>query len=448
MKKKEEKMKAKQQAAAAKQARRLKIPKDLIDYYALYGISQELDTKDICRLLRKKQGELRSNMSNGCLNSPEIMEKLQKAYNEVGNAIRAFKNDERREEYDQMLEIAYQSGMLNTAEQELAAELYEQLEQLFAKGNYRAVIQKTVEALNNNVHDYRLYILLARSYSAQNEAAKAVKAVESGLKVHPENMDLLRTGARVANDSMGDANMAQGYINHMMEIDPESPEAAVEQSHLYVKADKQDLAYQLIDEYLEKHPNNMEFRRDVAYDMIGQSFEQYTKDPNGDGFYIASKEAYEKCLDICGKAKSIYSDSNVDQALENAKSFGQVEFNDENREDIKWLFIGALIYFVGFIMVLGVGLEGAHGFGEVAGTLFGGLLVLGLSVLCGYSGYRLIQCSRRPYWQINKFILTGEREKDENMYILIGGLLGGYMRWSFKMAIATMRWALNLLAMS
>ncbi len=424
----------------AKKAKNIDIPEGFIDYYVLYGIDRKTKTKDIRKLLFQKQGEIRSNMSNGALNSPEIMKKLQEAGNEIANAIKAFKNDERRSAYDEILDAAYAAGRIDTAAQTMAQDLYEEIEALFMKGNYRLAVQKCMDALNNNVRDYRIYILLAQSYFALSDPDRSIKTVDDGLKVHPDNLPLLRAGARFANEGKKDYDKAQGYVNRMLEIDKDSPLAASEQSYLYLSTGKQDLAYGMIDEYVEKHPNDMEFRKDVAYDLVGYSYSCYTKDPGSDAYVIASQEDYQRSLDTCNKAMSLYNDENVREALENAKSFGTVEFNDENRDGIKWLFIGGLIYAFAAVMAIMAGAQA----GELGGAIVGSLPFTILGGLLLYSAVRLRQVSYRPYWQINKFILTGQREKGEKKYIIIGKIFAGYMRWSFKIGWAIVKFAFSL----
>lgn len=424
----------------AKKAKNIDIPEGFIDYYVLYGIDRKTKTKDIRKLLFQKQGEIRSNMSNGALNSPEIMKKLQEAGNEIANAIRAFKNDERRSAYDEILDAAYEAGRIDTAAQTMAQDLYEEIEALFMKGNYRLAVQKCMDALNNNVRDYRIYILLAQSYFALKDPDRSVKTVDDGLKVHPDNLPLLRAGARFANEGRKDYEKAQGYVNRMLEIDRESPLAASEQSYLYLSMGKQDLAYKLIDEYVEKHPNDMEFRKDVAYDLVGYSYNCYTKDPDSEAYVIASQEDYQKSLDTCNKAMSLYNDENVREALSNAESFGTTEFNEENRDGIKWLIIGGLIY--GFAGIMGITAGASQGM--LGAALLSTLPFTGLAALLLYSAVRLRQVSYRPYWQINKFILTGQREKGEGKYIIIGKIFAGYMKWSFKISWAIFRFILGM----
>ena len=415
-----------------KQQKPVNLPEDFMDYYVYYDLNRSGNTKDIRKQLLQRQGEIRSKMTGGSLNSPEIMNKLQEAFENIAAAIKIFKNDDRRKNYDALLDAAYESGALNPEAQSTAQDLYEEIQALYMKGNYSGAIRAAMEALNNNAHDYRIYILLAQSYFALNNADASLKAVDDGLNVHPDNFPLLRAGARFANEGKQDYGCSQRYINRMMEIDPENPMAVSEQSYLYATAGKTDIAYKLVDDFLEKHPNDTDFRKDVAYDLVGLSYSScYTKDPYSDAYIIASEEDYKKSLDTCTKAASLYNDENIQDALENARSFGSVEYNDENTENILWLFIGGAIYLVTSIVAF-------------ASNGLAGLLVFALGILLIFSGVKLRKLSYRPYWQINKFILTGQREKEEGRYITIGKIFAGYMKWCIKASVGIMKFCFRL----
>lgn len=416
----------------AKKVRNIEVPEGFKDYYAIYSIDRKTNTRDIRKLLLQRQGELRSNMSNGSLNDPEIMKRLQEAFDDLANAVKTFKNDDRRKEYDAILDAAYETGRIDVEAQAMAQDLYEEIETLFMRGNYRGVIRKCMDALNNNVGDYRIYILLAQSYFALNDVNRSLSTVNDGLKIHPDNLPLLRAGARFSNEGKFGFDKAQEYINKMAEIDADNPLTISEQSYLYISDGKEDLAYKLIDEYVEKHPNDMEFRKDVAYDLVGHSYTCYTKQPGSDAYVIASEKDYQHCLASCNKAQSLYNDDNIQNAFDNAKSYGEVEFNYDNIENIIWLIIGGIIYLA--IGVFAIGSAGVPGF------LFGGAL----GVLLIYSGIRLWRASYRPYWQIYKYILTGKREKGEGKYILIGKIFAGYMKWSFKISWWLIKFTVSL----
>lgn len=387
---------------------RVELSEPLIDYYASYNLNRNARSSDLYMQLKRINGEFITNMSCASL-APEIVQKLQEQVKELEPAIKIFKNDDYRKDYDKELAKAYKKGTIDVEAQKMAQDLFAEIESLYLKGNYQAAMNKCNEALNNKVNDYRIYILLAQSYYALHNADQSLRVIDSGLQVHPNNLFLLRAGARFANEGKKDFDRAQKYINNMMEIDPESSLAYSEQSYLYLNEGKEDLAFSTIDKYMEKHPSDSEFRKGCAYDLLSHSYGFYTQDLTTGDMVIASKQDYEKNLETCEKAASLYSDDTIKSALNNAKFFGTTQFNYENLEGIMWLVVGGIVY---SLSVVG----------------------LPLGLLLFFCAWRLRSVSYRPYWQINKFIMTGKREHGEGKYILIGNICTGYFRWGFRIA--------------
>ncbi len=405
------------------------LPNNLIDYYAVFLLDRNLSAKEIKKKLRSIQGDIRENMSSGSLNSEEVLAKLQASFHQVADALKVFKNDETKKKYDAQLDEAYATGALNTEAQKVAEDLYAEIEALFLKGNYQKAAQKCTEALNNNVRDAKIYGLLARSYYALRDVVRSVNTVAEGIKIHPENMELLRIGARFTNEGQGDFNTAQGYINRMFDLDQDNKYAHAEQIYLYLCNDKIDLAYQNIDNYINQHPQDSEFRKLCAYDLIGHSYSYYTKDDTSNSYYIISKEDYENCVDICEKAVSLYNDENTVKNLENAKAYGEIEFNEDNKENIIWTAVAGVLYLFAAIMAFSSASQTGTGIGLLTAIP---IVALGVGVL--YCAVGLYQVSKRPYWQIYKYYMTGKREKRERIFIIIGNIFGWYIKFSFKLA--------------
>lgn len=426
--------------------KKVKVPENIIDYYAVYMLDRNLAAKEIKKKLRSIQGDIRENMSSGSLNSDEIMAKLQKSFNQVADALKVFKNDETKTEYDAQLDAAYESGLLNTEAQTMAEDLFAEIEALFLKGNYQGAARKCTDALNNNVRDARIYGLLARSYYALQDVARSLQTVADGVKIHPENLELLRIGARFANEGKDDYNTAQNYINQMFSIDAESKFAYAEQIYLYLCSGKTDLAYQNIDEYMEKHPYDNEFRRTCAYDLIGFSYNYYTKDEASGSYVLISKEAYENCVAVCNKAASIYNDENITTCLENAKSYGEIEFNEDNKENIMWTAIAGVLYLgMGLVsMFANMSSVSSEGFGAILAVFFAALPIVALGVGVLYCAVGLYQVSKRPYWQIYKYYLTGQREPKEKVFITIGKIFAWYIKFSWKAAMWIVKFSFRL----
>ncbi len=402
----------------------------IIDFYQMFSLDQNASAKEIKKSLRAIQSDIRTAMSDGSLNGEEILSKLQDQEDKVVLAMKCFKNDEAKEKYDKELADAYKRNKVDVEAQKLSQELFEEIATYFAKQQYRLVIGKCLEAIKNNVRDVRLYEYLAKSYRLMNDTQHALEAVNDGLKIDSSNLTLLKVGSRIFTVNYKNYDEAQKYVNQITEIDRSSGTA--EQVNLYMNFGKTHVAYQTIDEYVTANPGDISFKQQCAYDIVGVSYGCYEACKAEDGeevSLILSEDAYKECLEYCQKAVSLYKDENTQNALEYAQHFGETEFNEDNRSDIRWCLASTALMLI--ILFFGRG-EGSVGMGAVLPYV---LMFAAMAVITG----GLIKESRRPYWQIYKYIFTGEREPRERVFLVLGKILSWYMRISWWLAKAMWR---------
>lgn len=392
---------------------------ELTDYYQKFNLDPNLSAKEIVVQLRSMQGK---RMKQAEMNpfDYELQEKIEDDLREFEIAIKTFEKN--KEKYDKELSKAYKNGKVNEEVKPVTGDFLSELANNLAIGDFGSVVRKCIESLNNNVKDVRLYHYLAMANYGSDNMQAAFDAITRALTDYPNDFFSLRLGARYSTE-VGAYEYAQGYINRMFEIHTENPTTISEQCYLYEQMGKEDMAFKLIDEYLEKNPADKDFRRACAYDLVALSHSFYVEDSSSGSMIIASQEKYEKCLATCNKATEIYRDSMTESVLQNAKFFGQTKYNDENLRHTLALFGGALIYGLLGLSIFHVGPNPGAG------------MMLTLSLLLFYSGIRLTQVSFRPYWQINKFFMTGKRERSEQFYIWIGNIFAFYLKWSFKISI-------------
>lgn len=384
---------------------------DVKDYYAELDLNEQERTKVLYDEIGQIAKEASRKLNGGALNSPELMEEFRETKAMAMEARPKFFNDNKRSVYDSLLRIARKTGRViikrRAKARTMPDDFYQRLNAMFAMDNYQSVIQACIDAISKDVHDYRVYSMLSLSYYYLNDYNNSLKAAEEGLSFNKDNLELLRAAVRASNvGGQSGYNKAQEYINRMMGIDPESPITNSEQVNLYLTAGKEDMAFQTIDAYVEKHPNNQQFRQETAYNLMAHCEAFYTVLPEGNAMVIASRKDYEKCLETCQKAAGLYNDEAVRGMLNDIKSFGQIEYNRDNIEYIVWLVIGGAIYIV----------------------------AVPISLLLFFSAWRLHCVSKRPYWQIYQYELTGKREPSEGKYILIGKIFTGYLKIGFKIA--------------
>ena len=172
-------------------AKKVKVDPNIIDYYALYNLTRGADSKTLVSQLRKKQGEIKQMMSCSATGSETIMETLLEQDKLVTAAIKIFKNKEKLEEYNAQLDAAIASGTLNTEAQEAAQSALDEIERLFLKGNYNAVIKMCRNAINENGANAKLYNFLAQSYYMVDQGESALAAVDEFVKAYPKMQRLL-----------------------------------------------------------------------------------------------------------------------------------------------------------------------------------------------------------------------------------------------------------------
>lgn len=393
---------------------------EMVDYYQKFNLDPNLSAEEIVSQLRSLHGKRMKQAQMNPFNQ-ELEKKIQEDLQVFEDAIKTFERDKKK--YDRDLDKARKEGRVSEEIQPVAKEFLDELDQLLSFGNYDTLVRKCNEAISNNVKDVRLYHYLAMANYGSNNMRAAFAAITAALTEYPNDFFSLRLGARYSAD-IAAYEYAQGYINRMLEIYPKDSIVTSEQCYLYEQMGKEEMAFKLIDEYIEKNPSDVEFRRTCAYDLVTLSHGFYIEDSTSGSMIIASQEKYEKCLATCNKAAEIYKDSMTETVLQNAKFFGQTKYNDENLRHTLSLFLGGLMY----------GLPGAMIYAQSGANPVSGILIT-LGALLLYSGVRLTQVSFRPYWQINKFVMTGKRERSEQFYVWIGNVFAFYLKWSYKISM-------------
>jgi hypothetical protein len=227
---------------------------------------------------------------------------------------------------------------------------------------------------------------------------------------------------------------AQEFLNKIVENFAGSALAVLDQVYIHLAERNTEIAFKEIDDYMSANPTDQEFRQKVSYDMIGFCSRLYARvDYEGNEIaFLTSDEDYTLCKSLTDKASAIYRDPEIQNYVEYTNHMGEVEFNSDNKTNIKWSAYAAFIY-------------GAAGFAAFSSdSIAGGILGIVLAAACAYAAIMLFKVSKRPYWQIYKYELTGEREPKEQIYITIGNIIAGYMRWCFKAAWAMIKFAISL----
>jgi len=158
------------------------------------------------------------------------------------------------------------------------------------------------------------------------------------------------------------------------------------------------------------------FKLRTAHNLDTYSNSCYYYDQEQDCIYIADKESYDLCVKLRTKANEIYDDPHTRDQLEDAKFYGQKEWDSWNSSSIKSLSIYGVIF---LFLIWPVGLA-----------------FLAIDAL-------LIYYSFRPNWQINKTHVSGRMGTAEQIVNTIGrytAKFGGWLiRFIWKAVLAILK---------
>lgn len=390
-----------------------------IDLYKELALERTWDEKKIRESLKgiQKQWIRKRNACND-KNQLLLIEKVMVA---VEQAFRYLTKPVMRKQYDKSLEEAYKKGIIKDEQETKMNSVLDQALEYYKKGNIKLAVEYAQEAINGNVNNPLAWDTLARCYYIMENHGKALDTVDAGLKIFTDNIELNWLGARIATVGTHSYEDAQKRINRLIEIAPDRSVGYAEQIFLHLSNDNEELAFQEIDKYIEAHPQDNEFKRNVAYDVIHFSNSSFIQDPQSETYIIADKNGYERCLKMREKAFAIYKDDFTEQQVDRVRYYGTLEFNKDNTNDLLWMYGIFLYVFVGTVM------------STLAGSLEAGE-ILGWSILClalAAPPILLTIVSFRPYWQLNRIYLTGDPGLLEKTVVQIGRIY----TWLIKKAL-------------
>ncbi len=412
------------------------------DYYISCDLNKTASREENLHKLRNKFAKYQEMASEGAVNGEEIQQQIREMSEKFRAAIRIFSNPERYKTYNEELQRAYEYNMVDVAAAKVSAEFLDEMERLYVAGNYEQIIRKCLNEINGGAQNVKVYMWLARAYSMLKKIPETLNAVENGLKIDSKNIDLLRIGSRVFTDDLRNYDKAQTVINTMMNINASAGTA--EQANLYYSFDKDEAADRLIGEYTAAHPYDQNFKINCAQDLIGQAnkcWEPFI--PQGSsgvqGYCLTSERAYKKCLRRTEKAAQLYPSEMTKKELDEVRKFGVVTFNEENKQSLFYCTLSGVIYTI--LAVVGIFVTAGD---ETMSRVFYFLLAGSLAGLSWFIVFRLRQVSYRPQWQIMRHTIYGERMPEEKRFIVIGGILSGFIKWSFKFGWKLVKFSFRL----
>lgn len=401
----------------------------ILDYYKAFGLDRSWDEKKLRKELGKAQRTFMRRQST--TNDKEELDQINQTLEILDKAIECLSHPDARKSYDKELDKAYKAGMVNDEAEAQARDALEKAKQFYAKGQIQLAAKFALEAINNKVNDPTAYEILAKCYYDSGDYSASIDTVDKALTVYVDNTYFLWLSARI-NTIVEHYDVAQQRINRMLELDPNSSQAHAEQIHFYMYAGKEDIAFQQIDQYVGQNPDDTDFKRETAYNLISFTNTCYLEDAKTGSLVIADKKSYTKCMSLCHKAYSLYQDEYTKSNLESAQFFGKREFNHNNSYELKWLWgLSALSLFV-IVPAFGA----MHSIADFFGILLIACVYLVPAIL-------LTVVSFQPYWQINRIYYTGKAGWFETLVIWWGKITVALVKWSWRITWGIIRFVLS-----
>lgn len=416
-------------------AKSANVDPNITDYYQIYDLIRGTKREDLLKeLRRKKNGLIQKQQTAPAEKKVEIEAKVSKLIMLLDDAIKIFKNAEKFNEYNKQLDLAYANGMINTAYQDELLASLDEVERLFYSENYGAAINLCNKLISEKGASVKLCEVLSKSYYLSGNKAGALSTAEYCVKTFPHDSIALDLAVRMSVRVGNDFNKAQSYMNMILESFSDTALAALDQAYILFSQNNLDMGFVVIDNYINLHPSDSQFRSNAAYDMIAFGNGMFKGDGSNNGIvYLDSTEEYDMCKRYADKAGEICNDQTVREYVEDINYYGTVEFNEDNKEHLKWSMIGCAVFiFYGLIAIQ---------YGAVSQSI----LSIALAIGCGFVYVSLRSVSRRQYWQINKYYMTGERLPKEQLFINIGTVLTFIFKWTFKLTIEMYKLILKIL---
>lgn len=383
-----------------------------IDYYKELEIDRAWDCSKIRKHLNQLQKVWVARQNTCNVADGETIALITERLGEIKEAQRYLIREEKRKKYDIELDKCYKDGIITDKVDEQLYGILEQARDCYKQGKFRDSGKLAQQAVEEHLHDPEAYRILADSYFQLGYNTEGVIIADRGIKLFPDNLDLMWLGTRIMIDGIEDYDEAQRRINKLFETAPDDSYGPSEQVYLHLRKGETALAYQEIDEYLAERPDDEMLRFRIAYNIyvFSNSCFHYDKDLNC--IYWDEQEQYDYCLELQIKAYEICSNEFFNRTLADTRAYGEKEWNDWNLPSIRSLSIYGALFMYFFFPI--------------------GILLLAVDALVIYYSYR-------PYWLINKTHVTGRMGKTEELVSTIGRVSARAGEWLFGI-VRTVIW--------
>ena len=211
-----------------------------------------------------------------------------------------------------------------------AAAFEDLAEQFYGSANYRQAVAVVQKAMQEGYSSVSLFRVLALCYAENNNPSGAVNVIRDMLRAFGNEPDAHLCAAQIYLQSLpGHAADAKNSINWLINAGYGNNGSVVALDIKHdIENDDMPLAENKIQDYLERNPQDQEFRQAVSYMLASYADEQ--ADAMGGSICFLSEESLDNWLEYTDKALYLFPDKGIQKAYNINKEFKQKTFVSSN----------------------------------------------------------------------------------------------------------------------
>lgn len=392
---------------------------NFIDYYAMFDLDRTMTEKELKRALGKASNHVTMLEGSTDPSDTKTRQELRESKEIILEAMRILGKPDSRREYDIQLDAAIKSGTVNREKPEEIRDILARARKYFEEHRFELALQSAREALEKHANSEEPHEIITRSLLMLGDYDEALESASKSAEAFQSSVSLWWLQIRIAV-MMEMYDKAQTKLNEALARFGQSAQFQAEQAYLYFHAHKVDLGERMVEQYIQAHPNDSDYRRIMAYNLLEIANMYYKYDTNSDMLLITEESDYKDCLRLLTLANKYYQDDYLSKELEAIKQFGETELDEECRRMRNTYIVVAVLP-----ILFNVFISSSFSM-EVT------LIVLAVAAWFGLSAFIVTKYGTRPYWQIYRDHYRGFKQHDESLlfsivsypYELISSLLG------------------------
>lgn len=372
-----------------------------VDYYAIFDLDRSMDEKSIKRALGQRQAEVSKLMGSTDRDRTDTLRELQNMMETIRMAIRTLSKPESRRAYDAQLAAAAAAGKVSQEATKEAQDILERARQFFEKGQYQLAIKFARQAVDEqHINREEPFEIISRSQFMLGDYDEAIESAGKAARTFSSSLHLRWLHIRFLA-MIEDFNEAQAQLNEAIDSFGADSLLMAEQVYIYAYAGNMPAAHRAIDQYVAANPNDQDYRRYTAQNLIDVSQTCYLMDSAAEIMVLTEEDDYRRCLDLVTTANSLYQDETTMSELNYVRQFGEIVDDEEHRGLRRFYHIGGLI--LGVIGIVRM----------TSGSKFAWILLL-IGIAMQGLGLLVKRVGRRPYWKVFRDEYRGFKQSEDS----------------------------------